>query len=64
MSPSFSPSSIVVRLLWKCISSILLILKLIAASLALDISFCAIPSSFLQLDLAEFKVTIIVKSSI
>jgi hypothetical protein len=39
-------------------------LKLIAASLALDISSSAIPFSFLQLDLAEFEVTIIAKSSI
>ena len=39
-------------------------LKLIAASLALDISSSTIPSSFLQLDLAKFKVTIIAKSSI
>ena len=37
ISPSFSPSSIVMRLLQKCISSVLLISKLIAASLALDI---------------------------
>ena len=37
-------------------------LKLIAAFLALDISYNAIPSSFLQLALAEFKVTVIAKS--
>jgi len=64
MSPSFSPSSIVARLLWNCISSVLPISKLIAASLALDISSYAILSSFLQLDLAEFEVTVITKSSI
>jgi hypothetical protein len=39
-------------------------LKLIVASLALDISSSAIPSSFLQLDLAEFEVTVIIKLSI
>ena len=64
MSPSFSPSFIVVRLLQKCISSILLISKLIVASLALEVSSSAISFSFLQLDLAEFKVTVIAKSSI
>jgi len=53
----------VVRLLWKCISSVLLTLKLIVASLALDISSSAILSSFLQLDLAKFEVTVIAKSS-
>ena len=39
-------------------------LKLIAASLALDINSSAIPFSFLLLDLAEFKVTVIAKLSI
>jgi hypothetical protein len=38
--------------------------KLIAASLALEVSSSAISSSFLQLDLAEFEVTVIAKSSI
>jgi len=38
--------------------------KLIAASLALDISSSAIPSSFLQLDLAKFNITVIAKLSI
>ena len=36
--------------------------KLITVSLALDINYSAIPFSFLQLDLAEFKVTVIAKS--
>jgi len=39
-------------------------LKLMVASLALDISSSAILSGFLQLDLAEFEVTTIAKSSI